>query len=113
FSLRGQEAVLDFYAGVLPALEAAWHVELSPRLREAWRQVARITPAFQPVAAGEGWLSFGLALEGAAGGSVSWREARRWLATGRNQRCLPDGRMAVLAKEQFADLEEVLRDVQP
>src|SRR5690606_22055329 len=85
----------------------------SPRLRSALRQVVRLTPSFQHVAHGEGWLSFGLALEGEAKGSAPWQEARRWLATGRHQRRLPDGRVVVLAKEQFEDLEEVLRDIQP
>lgn len=112
-SLRGQTAVLDFYADTLPALEEMWQVELSPRLRSALRQVVRLTPSFQHVAHGEGWLSFGLALEGEAKGSAPWQEARRWLATGRHQRRLPDGRVVVLAKEQFEDLEEVLRDIQP
>ncbi len=112
-TLRGQNDILCFYAGSLPEMEEAWTVEFAPRLRTTLRQVERITPTFHPVSCDADWLSFGMTLAGNQGTKVSWAEARRWLTTGQSQRRLPNGRLAVLVPEQFADLEEVLRDLQP
>ena len=111
--LRHEAEFLQFYAGELPRLEAQWTVEYSARAREALRSVERITPSFRPVASGTNWLAFDLALAGSQGTTISQADARRWLQAGQGHRRLPNGKLAVLAKEQFADLDEVLRDLQP
>jgi superfamily II DNA or RNA helicase len=111
--LNSESAVLEFYAGKLASLEREWTVEFGPRARETFGQFERLTPQFREVAQGNDWLSFDLALVGSSGGTVTAADARRWLQTGQGGKRLPNGKLALLAKEVFQDLEEVLRDLDP
>ncbi len=113
FILKSEAAVFQFFAAALPSLEDRWAIEYSSRAREAFRGLERITPRFNEVAQGTDWLAFDVALVGSGGSTITQAEARRWLQTGQGTKRLPNGKLAVLAKENFADLEEVLRDLSP
>ena len=113
FVLNGEAAVLQFYAGELALLERAWTVVFEPGASAAFRDLERLTPQFREVATGNDWLSFDLSLVGTAGSSVSANDARRWLRTGQGTQRLPNGKLAVLAREALDDLEAVLRDLSP
>ena len=113
FILKPESAVFQFFAAALPSLEERWSIEYSSRAREAFRGLERITPRFNEVAQGTDWLAFDVALVGSGGSTITQAEARRWLQTGQGTKRLPNGKLAVLARENFADLEEVLRDLSP
>jgi len=113
FVLNNEADVLQFFAGEMAALEREWSVDPSPRTKEALKGLERITPHFQEVGGGTDWLAFDLTLIGSAGSTVTAAEARRWLQTGQGTKRLANGKLAVLAQEHFADLEEVLRDLSP
>ena len=113
FILNGEQAVFAFFADDLARLESEWSIDLSASAATAFRGLERVTPEFREVASGSDWLAFDLAFAGSAGSRISAADARRWLQGGQGGRRLPNGRMAVLAKEAFADLEEVLKDLSP
>jgi superfamily II DNA or RNA helicase len=113
FVLNGEANILQFYAGELATLERDWAVEWGSRANEVFRGLERITPQFREVATGNDWLAFDLAMVGSSGSTVTATEARRWLQTGQGAKCLPNGKLAVLARETFEDLEAVLRDLSP
>jgi superfamily II DNA or RNA helicase len=113
FVLSAEADVLQFYAGELAVLEREWVVEWGGRAKEVFRGLERITPQFREVATGNDWLAFDLALVGSSGSTVTATEARRWLQTGQGGKRLPNGKLAVLARETFEDLEAVLRDLSP
>ncbi|MFN0127593.1 MAG: DEAD/DEAH box helicase [Verrucomicrobiales bacterium] len=112
FVLNSEQQVLTFFAGDWVALERVWTVVIEPRAQEAFRGLERLTPQFRPVASGQDWLAFDLSFVGSGGTRISAAEARRWLQSG-GQRRLPGGKLAVLDPASIADLEEVLRDVNP
>lgn len=112
FVLNSEQRVLTFFAGALVALERVWSVVMESRAREAFRGLERLTPQFREVAGGRDWLAFDLSFVGSGGTRISAAEARRWLQSG-GQRRLPGGKLAVLDPASIADLEEVLRDVNP
>ncbi len=111
--MRGEAAILQFYAGNLPRLEKEWSVRLSERLRSELQRVERIAPRWSPVAEGSDWLAFDVQFAGEAGTRMSHAEVQRLLQGGQGHRRLPNGKIAVIGLEEAADFEEVLRDVRP
>ena len=110
--LSRETLVLQFFAGELDRLKADWHVTLGTRFTASTANVDRITPEWHPVGNGSDWLSFDLAFTSARGGTINRAEVARLLSSGGNRK-QPNGRITVVNMADAADINEVLRDVQP
>jgi superfamily II DNA or RNA helicase len=110
--LSRETLVLQFFAGELDRLKADWLVTMGTRFAAATANVDRVTPQWQPVGSGTDWLSFDLAFTSARGGTFDRAEIARILSSGGNRK-LQNGRIAVVNMADAADLNEMLRDVQP
>src|SRR4029077_21194146 len=56
--LRGEEAVIGFFAIGLPKLKESWQVKEGERFRHVTRDLVRIEPQFAIREQGDGWLDF-------------------------------------------------------
>ncbi len=122
--LTGENAILQFFAGELDRLQAAWDVKLGNRFTHATAKVERLAPRWTPAPgmANSGssrpnpsndWLTFDLGFSSPGGTTLDRVEIARLLATGTGHKKLPDGRIAVVSLADAMDLNEVLRDVSP
>ncbi len=115
FVLRGEDAILGFFAGGLPRLEAdnSWSVEIGERFGYVTRDVQRIEPVAEVVSSGEDWFSFQLDYVSGDGERVPRAEIQRLLQTGQHSIKLPNGKRAALDLSRAVDLSEVLYDCSP
>ena len=111
--LRGEEAVLGFFATGLPSLKECWQVKEGERFRHVTRDLVRIEPQFAIREQGDGWLDFHVHYTAGKDAVFSSADLSRLLQTGRGHIRLKDGRVAVADGALAADLEEVLRDCNP
>ncbi len=113
WTLSGENAILQFFAGELERLQALWDVTLGTRFAAATAKVERLAPQWKPAGSGSDWLAFDFGFASARGTSLDRIEIARLLATGRGHQKLPNGRIAVVSLADALDLNEVLRDVSP
>ena len=116
YFLRGEDAVLRFFAGVLPALqreEPGWRVTLGARFSNVARQIEIITPEFSVARSGEDWFEMELSLTGSSGERYSSAEIQRLLQMGSGHARLRNGKRAILPEAMLNDFQEVLRDCDP
>jgi superfamily II DNA or RNA helicase len=111
--LRGEEAVIGFFATGLPKLKQSWQVTEGERFRHVTRDLVRIEPQFAMREQGDGWLDFHVHYTAGKDAVFSSVDLSRLLQTGRSHARLRDGRVAVADAALAADLEEVLRDCNP
>ena len=111
--LRGEEAVIGFFATGLPKLKESWQVKEGERFRHVTRDLVRIEPQFAIREQGDGWLDFHVHYTAGKDAVFSSADLSRLLQTGRGHLRLKDGRVAVADAALAADLEEVLRDCNP
>jgi superfamily II DNA or RNA helicase len=111
--LRGEEAVIGFFATVLPKLKESWEVKEGERFRHVTRDLVRIEPQFAIREQGDGWLDFHVHYTAGKDAVFSSADLSRLLQTGRGHIRLKDGRVAVADAALAADLEQVLRDCNP
>src|SRR5690606_5793685 len=97
--LRGENAILQFFAGELDRLKSVWKVETGARFTAATSKIERLAPQWKPVSSGTDWLAFDLSFASAGGTVVSQAEIARMLATGSGHKKLPNGRTAVVSLE--------------
>ena len=111
--LRGEEAVIGFFATGLPKLKESWQVKEGERFRHVTRDLVRIEPQFAIREHGDGWLDFHVHYTAGKNAVFSSADLSRLLEAGRGHIRLRDGRVAVADAALAADLEEVLRDCNP
>jgi superfamily II DNA or RNA helicase len=111
--LRGEEAVIGFFATELPRLKESWEVREGERFRHVSRDFVRIEPQFAIREQNDGWLVFHVHYVAGREAVFSSADLQRLLQTGRPYTRLRDGRVAVVDAALSADLEEVLRDCDP
>jgi superfamily II DNA or RNA helicase len=111
--LRGEEAVIGFFASVLPNLKKSWHVKEGERFRHITRDFVRIEPQFAIRERSDGWLDFHVHYAAGQDAIFSAADIDRLLRTGHSYIRLKDGRVAVADTALAGDLEEVLRDCNP
>ena len=111
--LRGEEAVIAFFATMLPKLKEDGQVKEGERFRHVTRDLVRIEPQFAIRERGDGWLDFHVHYTAGKDAVFSSADLSRLLRTGRGHIRLKDGRVAVADAALAADLEEVLRDCNP
>ena len=113
YVLRGQMAILNFFAGKLPDLQKIWKVSIGSRFQNITRQIERVTPRLEITGSGEDWFDFSFSLESLRGDRFSAAEIQRLLQMGQNFTKLRDGRLATFDAASLEEFETILRDCQP
>ncbi len=111
--LRGEDAVVRFFAGQLPRLRTTWEVREGERFQHVTRDIARLEPQFAIREKGDGWLDFHVHFTAGREAILSAQDLQRLLQSGNPTLKLSGGRVAVPDASLAADLEEVLRDCDP
>ena len=112
--LLGQNAVLNFFAGEFPKLQAEWTVRLEERLERTCSQnLERIEPQFQITSSGVQWFDLGVVFASSGGQTFSPAEIQRLLLSGQGHARLRNGKLAVIDTGAVEELQEVLRDCAP
>jgi superfamily II DNA or RNA helicase len=113
YLLKGQNAILSFFARVLPTLQKEWKVSIGSRFQYVTRDVERITPKLEIIGSGEDWFDFSFSIEAASGQQFSTTEVQRLLQVGQSVTRLRDGRLAILDTEGLEEFQAILRDCDP
>ena len=115
YFLRGEDAVLRFFAMGLPdwQRDPAWQVTVGSRFQNVSKQIEVITPEVAVRGSGEDWFEMELSLTGSSGERFSAQEIQRLLQMGGGHTRLRNGKLAILPAETLADFQEVLRDCDP
>jgi superfamily II DNA or RNA helicase len=113
FTLKGQNAILRFFAQVLPDLQKVWKVSIGSRFANVTRGVERISPRFEIVGSGQDWFELAYSLESPRGDRYPSAEIQRLLQSGQGMTKLRDGALAVFNPDDIAEIEAVLRDCDP
>jgi superfamily II DNA or RNA helicase len=113
YLLRGQNAILSFFARDLPQLQKEWKVSIGSRFQHVTRSVERITPKLEIISSGEDWFDFSFSVESAGGQQFSTTEVQRLLQVGQSVTRLKDGRLAVLDTDGLEEFQAILRDCDP
>ena len=112
--LRGQDSVLNFFAGEFLKLQAEWAVSLEERLeRTCANNLERIEPKFQITSSGVQWFDLGVVFTASGGQAFSPVEIQRLLISGQSHTRLRNGKFAVIDAGAVEELQEVLRDCAP
>ena len=111
--LRGEEAIVGFYATGLPRLKQTWQVTEGERFQHVTRDFVRLEPRFAIREQEDGWLDFHVHYTAGSDAVFSSADLGRLLQTGRAHLRLKDGRLVVADTAVVGDLEEVLRDCDP
>jgi superfamily II DNA or RNA helicase len=113
YLLRGQNAILSFFARDLPQLQKEWKVSIGSRFQYVTRSVERITPKLEIIGSGEDWFDFSFSVESASGQRFSTLEVQRLLQVGQSVTRLRDGRLAILDTDGLEEFQAILRDCDP
>jgi SNF2 family DNA or RNA helicase len=113
YFLRGQNAILSFFARDLPRLQKEWKVSLGSRFQHVTRNVERITPKLEIIGSGEDWFDFSFSVGPAGGQQFSTTEIQRLLQVGQSFTRLRDGQLAILDTEGLEEFQAILRDCDP
>ena len=113
FILRGERAILAFFAEGYPALAAQWEVTLGSRFTHVTAEIERITPRVEILGSGEQWFDLQFDLSTGSGARFSAAEVQRMLQSGQNHVRLKNGRLAVFNSSLLDDFQSVLRDCNP
>lgn len=108
--LRGEDAVVKFYATELPRLKKEWSVQEGERFQHVTKDIVRFEPRFALKERSDGWLDFHVHFTAGKEAVLSAQDLQRLLQSGKPQLRLADGRIAVPDAALATDLEEVLRD---
>ena len=113
--LRGEDAILRFFALGMPGLQKlpGWQVTVGARFTNVSKQIEIITPEVAVRGSGEDWFEMEIALHGSSGERFPAGEIQRLLQMGAGHTRLRNGKLAVLPAETLNDLQEVLRDCDP
>ncbi|HEX3988972.1 MAG TPA: DEAD/DEAH box helicase, partial [Verrucomicrobiae bacterium] len=111
--LRGQDAVLNFFARDYPKIEKDWDVTLEERLEKSSENLERVRPQFQITPSGEQWFDLAVTYNTPSGEPLAASEVQRLLLTGQNHARLKNGKFALLDTGAVEELQEVLIDCAP
>ncbi len=113
-SLRGEAAILRWFADDLPRWEKRWVVTRGERFGRVSAKLIPLTPrySFQPLGAGD-WLNFRLHFQAGSQAVLGYDEVRRLLASGKQTLELRGGLRAVVPSGLVGELGEVLQEINP
>ncbi|MBS0661440.1 MAG: SNF2 helicase associated domain-containing protein [Verrucomicrobia bacterium] len=115
FALKGQEAILTFFALGLPALQREWKVRIGARFQRVTEaQVEVIKPEVEIRGSGENWFDLEYSLVSASSRErISGSDIQRLLQMGRGHTKLKNGRIGIVPAGALDDLQQVLLDCDP
>ena len=113
YHLKGQDAVLNFFARHYPGLEKDWAVTLEERLERSTRNMERVEPRFEITPSGEQWFDLHVTYDTAGGERLSPADIQRLLRSGQSHTRLKNGKFALLDTGAVEELEQVLVDAAP
>jgi superfamily II DNA or RNA helicase len=113
FELRGERAIVRFFARDLPKLEQEWEVSIGARFEHVTRDLTRIEPRLEIRSSGESWFDLSIELASQTGDRFSAQELQRLLRAGQNSVRLRSGKTAVFDGGMLDELQEVLTDCAP
>jgi superfamily II DNA or RNA helicase len=113
FYLRGQDAVLSFFARDYPQFQKEWEVTLEERLEQSTEKLERVEPRFQITTSGEQWFDLVVTYNARGGEPLPASEIQRLLLTGQSHTRLKNGRFALVDTGAVEELQEVLIDCAP
>ena len=115
FTLKGEDAILSFYASIGRRVPVTWEMRYSARLQRVLSNVEVARFAFHPVAGqgagGNRWLEGELACATPSGLVISRADIQRLLRGGRGTAHSVAGKKVVLDLEVAGEMEEVWQDV--
>lgn len=112
-ALRGEDAILRFFATTLPRWQSTWEVQTGERFDHVTRDLVRIEPAFALREREDGWLDFHVHFSAGKEAVLSLADMQRLLGSGKPRLGLAGGRIAVPDAGVVDELAEVLRDCDP
>jgi superfamily II DNA or RNA helicase len=113
YYLRGQDAVLNFFARDFPQIEKDWDVTLEERLERSTEKLERVHTQFQITPSGEQWFDLTVTYNTPGGEPLAASEIQRLLLTGQSHTRLKNGKFALLDTGAAEELQEVLVDCAP
>lgn len=113
WALRGEAAILGFFARVLPDLQKTWEVSVGQRFEHVTAGLERVKPRFEVQGSGQNWFEAGFELATDSGERLSASEIRRVLASGKRTVKLANQKTAVLDEGLLDEFEELLKDTNP
>ncbi len=113
FVLRDKQAILRFHAHGLARLDPDWTVRMGERFAHAAANVVPVKPVLDIRSSGEDWLAVGAGYRTGDGRDVPAREIRRLVESGRVDRPLRNGKIAVIDPGQVEEVWETLADCDP
>jgi superfamily II DNA or RNA helicase len=113
FHLKGQNAVLNFFARHYPALQREWKVSLEELLERSTQKLERIEPRFEITPSGEQWFDLNVTYDTPGGQRLSTSEIQRLLRSGQSHTQLSNGKFTLLDTGAVEELEQVLIDANP
>jgi len=111
--LKGEQAILGFFAGALPRLQREWNVRVGSRFDHVTRDVERIEPRLEVSSSGENWFELNVELATHSGDRFSAAEIQRLLQSGRSSVRLKSGKVAVFDPAMLDEFQQVLTDCNP
>jgi len=111
--LKGERSILGFLAGVLPALEREWTVQLGARFSNINETIARVRPRVEIAGSGENWFELSVSLGTPEGQTFSSVEIQRLLQMGQNHIRMKNGRIALFDSHMLDELGHALADCDP
>jgi len=111
--LRGEDAIIRFFASELPRLKKEWTIHEGERFQHVTKDIVRFEPCFAIKERSDGWLDFHVHFTAGKNAVLSGQDLQRLLQSGKPQLRLADGRIAIPDANLANDLEEVLRDCDP
>ena len=112
-TLRGEDAVVRFFATEMPRLKSRWTLREGERFQHVTRDIVRLEPKFSLREKGDGWLDFHVHFTAGSEAVLSAQDVQKLLQSGTPRIRLAGGKIAVPDASLAADLEEVLRDCNP
>jgi len=111
--LKGEPAILAFFARELPRLEKEWSVTIGTRFAHVTRDIERIQPRFEIRSSGENWFDLQYELTTPSGDRFSAAEIQRLLQSGQSSTRLKSRKLAVFDSELLNEFQDALTDCNP
>ncbi len=114
YEMRGESAVLNFFARDYPRLGKDWEITLEERLeKSAQKTVEWIAPRVEIKSSGIDWFELNLSFSTAGGEVFSPAEIQRLLRSSQSHARLKNGKIALFDTAALDEFQEVLRDCNP
>ena len=111
--LKGEPAILAFFARDLPRLEKEWAISIGERFAHVTRDIERIQPRLEIRTSGENWFDLQYELATPGGDRFSAAEIQRLLQSGQNSTRLKNRKLAVFDPGMLHEFQEALTDCNP